>query len=64
LEALGALVATRRAVNIIANQPTLLLSMDARGDVFRELTESIGRVEAALKTIESMDLRGGKSSND
>jgi hypothetical protein len=53
----GALVATRRALNVIANQPTLMLPPDARANIYGELNESIGRVENALRIFEMMTLQ-------
>lgn len=54
VQVVGALVTTRRAVNVIANQPTLMLSTEARADIYREMNESIGRIDTALQAIEMM----------
>jgi hypothetical protein len=58
LEVTGALVATRRALTVVVNQPTLMLRPDARAEIYKELNESIGRVETALHIYETIGLPG------
>jgi hypothetical protein len=50
----GAIVATRLAVNVIANQGTLLLDQADRQAIHKELSESVNRMEKALDVIQRL----------
>ena len=58
----AALVATRQAVNIIANQPTLLLSKKDRAAIYDELQDSVNNVEKVLHAIERMRIADGMNN--
>jgi hypothetical protein len=50
----GSMVALRRAVNIIANQPTLMLPQGQRDEVLKELEESLNRTDKLLNSVEKL----------
>ena len=54
IEMAAAIVATRRAVNIVANQPTLLLNQTDRQSTYNELKEGIERMDKALDLLQQL----------
>jgi uncharacterized protein (DUF1778 family) len=60
IDTASSVVALRRAVNILANQPTLLLSPAQKVEISKELEESRNRTDKLLNLIEKLL----KTSND
>jgi hypothetical protein len=50
----GSMVALRKAVNIIASQPTLMLPPGQRDEVFKELEESLNRTDKLVNSVEKL----------
>jgi hypothetical protein len=50
----GSMVALRRAVNLIANQPTLMLPPAQRAEIYKELEESLSRTDKLLNLVEKL----------
>ena len=59
-EVIGAVIATRSAVVVIARQPNLLLSTEAKAEIEQRVNISVDRLEAAFEAMNNVVRRGSR----